>query len=120
MSNIKEVVERTSYDPTYPNVPGFRRAGTSEAAARTIAPFAKDIRGKLLEVFKEQVGGLTTDEAARRLQMEPWKARPRVSELVRLGEIRDSGKTRPGESGINCTVWIPSGRPLPRPWRAAK
>ena len=102
--STQEAIKGEIYSPTYP---GFRRPGTSEKAAHIVAPFAKDIRGKLLEVFKSEPGGLTTDQAARRLQMEPWKARPRVSELLRLGEIRDSGKTRLGESGVNCTIWVP-------------
>ena len=114
MSGIKDAAfGDRPFAAGYPDAPGWKAPGPSQAAATQIAPLAKDIRGKLLEVFKSEPAGLTTDQAARRIGMEPWRARPRVAELHRLGELRDSGKTRKGESGIAVTVWVPSP---PVPW----
>ena len=49
--------------------------------------------------------GLTADEVAGRLGLSILSVRPRISELTRLGKVRDSGHRRRNTSGKNAIVW---------------
>lgn len=49
--------------------------------------------------------GLTADEVGLMLQLEPHIVRPRISELVKRGDLVDTGRRRPGISGHDMTVW---------------
>ena len=91
----------------YPNSPGHVAGSTtSERAARRIAGHAKAIGQQILELLQERPGGLTADEVAAALHMvQPYAARPRLAELHRRGEVVDSGRRRPGRSGISQVVW---------------
>ena len=61
-------------------------------------------------VFMAIVGagedGLTDEEIAARTQISSSTVRPRRGELEGRGRIEDSGKTRPGKSGRQFTVYI--------------
>jgi DNA-directed RNA polymerase specialized sigma24 family protein len=88
---------------TYPNSPGYKRAGTSKRAAKAMKPRAPTLRDRCVALVK--VDELTTDEAAALLGETVLAIRPRFSEALRLGLIRDTGKTRPNASGVQATVW---------------
>lgn len=90
----------------YPRSPGTQERDTSRDAADAIAPLAAQLRGKALAVV-EGSNGLTADEVAGRLGISILSIRPRLTELSRLGKVRDSGSRRRNKSGRNAIVWVP-------------
>lgn len=92
--------------PEYPDVPGFKKAGTSEAAAEAIKPRAPTLRNRALaELERIQPAGLTPDQVARRMGCSVLSIRPRMTELFKLGLIEPTGERRPNASGIEADVW---------------
>lgn len=90
----------------YPTAPGAQDRDTSRASAAAIAPTAALLRDRVLALF-ERSKGLTADEAAGRLGLSILSVRPRVTELVRAGKLRDSGTRRKNGSGRSAIVWLP-------------
>lgn len=90
----------------YPHQPGARDRDTSQAAADGIAPDAHLLRSRALAVVKRS-NGLTADEVAGRLGLSILSIRPRLTELSRLGLVRDSGLRRHNASGRKAIVWAP-------------
>ncbi len=89
---------------TYPNQPGFKSPGTSQQAAEEMRPTAATLRELCLKMLR-RYGDLTADEAAAFCNQSVLSIRPRFSELVALGKIRDSGIRRPNASGKRAIVW---------------
>lgn len=89
----------------YPHQPGARDRDTSRAAASHIAPAAASLRDQVLGVF-ERSNGLTPDEAAGKLGLTSFTVRPRCTELLRLGQLRDSGERRKNRSGRSAAVLV--------------
>jgi hypothetical protein len=94
-----------TYRDEYPNAPGFRARDTSYDAAEAIAPKANTLRASALLTILHSNGGLTADEVAAQLNQSILAIRPRITELARLGAIKDSGLRRPNQSGRNAIVW---------------
>lgn len=90
----------------YPHTPGAQDRDTSHAAADHAAETAPQLRARALSVL-EHSNGLTADEVAGRLGLSILSIRPRLTELSRLGKVRDSGLRRPNASGRNAIVWTP-------------
>lgn len=90
----------------YPHAPGAQDRDTSSAAAAQIAPVAGAIRARVLDRF-ERSSGMTADECAGKLGLSILTVRPRVTELARLGKLRDSGQRRLNGSGRPAIVWGP-------------
>ena len=90
----------------YPHAPGAQHRATSQAAAEEIAPTAPMLRARALAVL-ERSNGLTADEVAGRMGESILSVRPRVTELARLGKVRDSGTRRANASGRSAIVWVP-------------
>jgi predicted transcriptional regulator len=90
----------------YPEAPGAQDRDTSRAAADDIAPTAPQLRARALAVL-ERSNGLTADEVAGRLGLSILSIRPRLTELSRLGSVRDSGERRRNHSGKKAIVWAP-------------
>lgn len=95
----------------YPHTPGSKARDTSRAAAVAIAPAAANLRDRVLALF-EHSRGLTADEAASRLGLPITTIRPRCSELVADGKLRDSGERRANRvsamgRNITAIVWAP-------------
>lgn len=90
---------------TYPDYPGSKTATpeTSRQAADAIAPSAQRLRDKCLSRLR--VEPLTADELAGILDETILAIRPRVSELVKMGEIVDSEIRRRNASGKMAAVW---------------
>lgn len=92
--------------PAYPAVPGARAMDTSKAAAEHVAPDAARLRRLVLDCIAAAPAGLTADEVAERLGLSVLSARPRVTELNKMGAIKDAGIRRKNASGRNAAVWI--------------
>lgn len=88
----------------YPHAPGAQDRDTSQAAAEGIAPRAPKLREMALAIL-ERSNGLTADQVAARLGLSILSIRPRITELTRLGKVRDTGERRPNASGKNAIVW---------------
>ena len=90
---------------TYPLTPGFKteRPETSRRAAESVAGRAEDLRNKSLAVVS--VRPSTADEVADALGEDRLSVRPRMTELLRLGKVEDSGERRKNASGRSAAVW---------------
>ena len=79
----------------YPKAPGTKPPyrDTSEAAAESLKLRAPALRERCFKVIQEDPR--TADEVADVLGIHILTARPRLSELSRLGKIVDSGERRP-------------------------
>lgn len=88
----------------YPMSPGFKARDTAYEAARAIASAAPVLKAKALATLQKS-NGLTADEVAGRMGVSILSIRPRISELARLGKVRDSGARRPNASGKKAIVW---------------
>lgn len=89
----------------YPHTPGARDRDTSRAAASSVAQAAPILRQRVLNLY-ERSAGMTADECAGRLGLSILSIRPRVTELARLGKLRDSGARRANGSGRSAIVWV--------------
>jgi len=77
-----------------------------EAAVR-IEPGAGSLREKVLRAFVEQGDAGFTDEDGIWVTGIPASTyRPRRIELVTMGWLRDSGRTRATRSGRKASVWV--------------
>lgn len=89
---------------TYPHSPGSKRDGTSRDAAQAIAPRAKTLRDQCLALIRQHP--MTADECAAQLNESVLAIRPRITELLKLGHIRESGLRRKNASGASAAVWV--------------
>jgi len=90
--------------PVYPRAPGWKAPGPSQRAAAAIAPVAKPLRDQVLELLQRMPR--TADECAAALRADVLSIRPRLSELVSMDLIEDTGDRRPNHrSGKPATVW---------------
>jgi hypothetical protein len=104
MSRMSELI--------YPDAPGFKVAGPSEQAAEAIGSTANKMRAAVLAQFARYPAGATADEVAKDSDLSVLSVRPRVSELKRLGAIKQTGGRRKNESGMTAMVWrISTGGP---------
>lgn len=94
------------YAERYPLYPGFKTGGTSLEAAEKVAPGAASLRARVLKCLLEHPDGLTADEIATAIGRSPLGVRPRLSELLRLDAIKESGARRINESGMTANVWV--------------
>ncbi len=96
----------------YPVQPGFKVSGPSEQAATAISGKAKTLRDQVLRTIAAAPQGLTADEVASKLNRSILSVRPRVSELHRQGEIRQTAIRGKNDSGMSASVWT-LAPPLP-------
>src|SRR4030081_2085747 len=106
MSRMSELI--------YPDAPGFKTSGPSEEAAEAMGSTANKMRAAVLAQFAQYPGGATADEVAKDLNLSVLSVRPRVSELKRLGKVKQTGARRKNESGMTATVW----QIAPQAWAA--
>jgi hypothetical protein len=96
----------------YPDRPGFKVSGPSEQAATALTGMAGPLRDQVRSTIANAPAGLTADEVAARLGKSILSVRPRVAELHRQGEIRQTGTRAKNASGMTASVWVLSP-PLP-------
>jgi hypothetical protein len=106
----KDIQEQYEVDTTvdmrqlnYPEIPGFKRLGTSKLAAEESKPEASYLRAACLDCIRRDPA--TADEVAEWLGRSVLAVRPRLSELVAQGKIEESGKRRRNASGKLASVW---------------
>jgi len=68
--------------------------------------FAVTVRNEVWRWLMTHPDGATADEIAAALKHSPFTIRPRVTELQKMGQIRDSGQRRANVSGRNAIVWV--------------
>lgn len=87
----------------YPDTPGFKADGPSAEAADHAASAAATLRAQALALLRTR--SLTADEIAAALGRSVLSVRPRISELVTLGQVEDTGERRRNRSGRRASVW---------------
>jgi hypothetical protein len=88
-----------------PRAPAVNGSATSAAAADSLGPATLNaLQRRVLELLQATPDGLTDEEMARRLGMNPSTQRPRRIELARRGLVVTCG-TRRTASGRNADVW---------------
>jgi len=91
----------------YPHVPGHRGVDTSMEAADKIAPKLGRLQALSCHAIRlAGCNGATTHELCASLGMPKDSIQPRLSEMKRIGKIKDSGKRRRNASGVNAIVWV--------------
>lgn len=88
----------------YPSAPGFKTPGTSQQAAMAITPHATALRDRVESLFLTGAT-LTADECAETLGVTVLAARPRLSELAKMGLIVKTPERRKNASGMSAQVW---------------
>lgn len=91
------------FDAPYPVNPGWKVEGTSRLAADAVKPRAASLRDQVLALLKRDA--MTADECASALSETVLSIRPRLSELVKVDAIYDTGLTSKNASGIKATIW---------------
>lgn len=93
--------------PMFPPAARSAPPGTSDVAARMIAPHVGTLRARILAFIEAQgPAGATDDEGELALGIKPQTYTPRRGELAALGWIRDTGRRRNTASGRPASVWI--------------
>jgi len=89
----------------YPDRPGWvRGSDTSKDAALSLdEKHFTEVQAKILSLYKAG-RELTADEVANLLNESILFIRPRISELMKLGFLKDTGDRRPNDSGRNARV----------------
>lgn len=83
------------------------RPSTKRAAAESIKPHRAKLQDAVLAYLRGRGSeGATDEEIAVALQLRSDTARPRRTELVDLGKVRDSGRRRATSSGRAAIVWV--------------
>lgn len=89
------------------DLPYVADSDTSRAAAEQAAPRAAVGRSRVLELLRAALpDGLTDEQIARTLRMNPSTERPRRIELVRAQLVVDSGRTRHTRAKVRAVVWV--------------
>lgn len=91
------------YREKFPNAPGFKRRETSRQAADDMKPKARTLRDRCFSELA--LGPKTADQVAEILRRSVLTIRPRISELVKLGLIYDTGRTAENASGKQAVIW---------------
>jgi hypothetical protein len=89
--------------------PGHSRGRFTQSSfdgAEAIAPVAPTLRAKCLQLVKVARAGLTASEVATALDWDLCSVRPRFTELLRDGKIKDSGERRKARTRVGEIVWI--------------
>jgi hypothetical protein len=96
----------TSYDPReYPrHCAGAKRVGPSEEAAKKVTPSIEEAHALMLAKYRE-LGPMTADEAWQACGWTQGYGRPRNSELVKMGELINTGRRGKSIYGSSATIW---------------
>jgi hypothetical protein len=80
---------------------------SSFEGAEAIASVAPTLRDKCLNLVRKAGSrGLTASEAAKSLDWDLCSVRPRFTELLRNGKVKDSGERRKARTRVGEIVWL--------------
>ena len=86
---------------------------TSREAFESIKPHLNELQASVLACFRQAEHGLTSEELHKFFDgYKETSSRTRISELVHMGFVKDSGTTRPSTSGRAMIVWVEVPQPL--------
>jgi hypothetical protein len=89
--------------------PGHGRGRFTDSSfkgAEAIAPVAPTLAAKCLKLVQEASRGLTASEAAKLLDWDLCSVRPRFTELLLNGKVKDSGERRKARTRVGEIVWV--------------
>jgi len=86
-----------------------RFTDSSFAGAEVINPVRETLAAKCLKLVSEAPHGLTASQAAAALGWDLCSIRPRFTELLRHGKIKDSGERRKARTRVGEIVWVVAG-----------
>lgn len=90
------------FPPARRNAPATSHAAAKSAAARSLT----DASRIMVELIGRRGYGATDEELGHALALRLQTVSPRRGELVKRGQVRASGRTRPTTSGRKATVWV--------------
>lgn len=93
----------TLFDHTYPAAPGYKDDQTSKEAAEAIAGRVHLLRNRCLTALTQSP--MTADEVSVAIGESVLSTRPRITELLQLGKIEDTGDRRANASGRRAKIW---------------
>ena len=99
---------------TWPSDPGptAHRHGpdTEQLALEFVAPKLSGLRLKALQSLASAHPGLTGSQVAEKMDAWIYSVKPRLTELERMGLVRDSGERAKNDRGRQEIVWQITGR----------
>ena len=99
---------------TWPGDPGptAHKHGpdTEQLALEFVAPKLSGLRLKALQSLASVHPGLTGSQVAQKMDAWIYSVKPRLTELERMGLVRDSGERAKNDRGRQEIVWQITGR----------
>lgn len=99
---------------TWPGDPGptAHKHGpdTEQLALEFVAPKLSGLRLKALQSLASVHPGLTGSQVAEKMDAWLYSVKPRLTELERMGLVRDSGERAKNDRGRQEIVWQITGR----------
>ena len=99
---------------TWPGDPGptAHKHGpdTEQLALEFVTPKLSGLRLKALQSLASAHPGLTGSQVAKKIDAWIYSVKPRLTELERMGLVRDSGERAKNERGRQEIVWQITGR----------
>ena len=99
---------------TWPGDPGptAHKHGpdTEQLALEFVAPKLSGLRLKALQSLASVHPGLTGSQVAQKMDAWLYSVKPRLTELERMGLVRDSGERAKNDRGRQEIVWQITGR----------
>ena len=99
---------------TWPGDPGptAHKHGpdTEQLALEFVAPKLSGLRLKALQSLASAHPGLTGSQVAQKMDAWLYSVKPRLTELERMGLVRDSGERAKNDRGRQEIVWQITGR----------
>lgn len=93
----------------------------SMQAAESVQHQLDGIRGDVFDyIVSRGTEGATGSEISSALDILPYTAKPRCTELKDAGYVVDSGMLRKNQNDRNETVWVVAKNPPQGPWVAPK
>ncbi len=84
---------------------GYRHRDASREAAHKVEANAPSLRGQVYRMFLRHGTPMSADDVARILRRHVLSIRPRVTELLNKGLLRDSGQRGRSDLGKTQTLW---------------
>ena len=94
----------------YPHEAGHRGVSTSIEAVEAINPRLGNLQHRVLDDIRAAgLNGRTSRECAASTGLDYDSCQPRISELRRMGKVRDGGNRRLNGTGKRAICWIATG-----------